>query len=299
MAQLVMVEGLPGSGKTTASGFINGWLADRHVPVHHFPEGRTDHPVDLEQVAVLTSQQLERLRSDLPDEADALTAAAERVDDLWLVRDRERPGWSDRLRDRLRELDSYDGAVTHDVHTRVLLHSWQRFAEHRARETGVFLFECVLIQNPMCALLARFDRPEAAVEAHIRRLADLTAGMDPLLVYLDAGDPATVLEAAAAERPAEWLELVIGYHTEQGYGLARGLRGFDGLVEFMRHRREVELDLLPRLPVTTFTSDVSDGDWDRHRAALAGFLEGHVDPRELALAAPALTSCAGQRTSTW
>ena len=70
MAQLVMVEGLPGSGKTTASGFINGWLVDRHVPVHHFTEGRTDHPVDLEQVAVLTGLQLARLRSDLPDEAD-------------------------------------------------------------------------------------------------------------------------------------------------------------------------------------------------------------------------------------
>lgn len=285
MAQLVMVEGLPGSGKTTASGFINGWLTDRQVPVHHFSEGRTDHPVDLEQVAVLTEGQLERLRRDLPDEAGDLTAAAERVDDLWLIRHRERPAWSSRLRDRLRELDSYDGAVTHDVHTRVLFDSWQRFAEQRARESAVFLFECVLIQNPMCALLARFDRPEAAIEAHIRRLAEVTAGMDPLLVYLDAGDPAAVLEAAAAERPAEWLEFVIGYHTRQGYGLAHGLRGFDGLVEFMRHRREVELDLLPRLPVTTFTSDVSDGDWDRHRAALAAFLEDHVDPRVLAPAA--------------
>ncbi len=41
--------------------------------------------------------------------------------------------------------------------------------------------------------------------------------------------------------------------------------------------------------MTTFTSDVSDGDWDRHRAALAAFLEDHVDPRALAPAAPVLT----------
>jgi hypothetical protein len=100
--------------------------------------------------------------------------------------------------------------------------------------------------------------------------------MDPLLVYLDAGDPATVLEAAAAERPAEWLELVIGYHTEQGYGLARGLRGFDGLVEFMRHRREVELDLLPSLPVRTLRLDVSGRDWTARYADLVAFLEAHL-----------------------
>ena len=98
-----------------------------------------------------------------------------------------------------------------------------------------------------------------------------------------------MLEAAAAERPAEWLDLVVRYHTEQGYGLARGLRGFDGLVEFMRHRREVELELLPRLPVTTFRADVSDGDWDTHYAALAAFLEDHVDARALAQAATVLT----------
>ena len=279
VAQLVMVEGLPGSGKTTTAARLHHRLAGRGVEVHHFAEGRTDHPVDLEQAAVLSPGELDRLRCDFPDEAGSLAQAASRCGDSWLVLDRERAGWSAALRDRLREHDGYDGAVTPDRHAQVLLERWQRFGRRHAAgsDPGVYLFECVLLQNPVCALMARFDRTPAQVEAHVRALAEAVTAMDPVLVHLDAGDPAVVLAAAAAERPAEWLDLVVSYHTGQGYGLARGLQGFDGLVAFMRERRELELDLLDRLPLTTLRLDVSDGDWDRHHAAVAVFVEAHLD----------------------
>ena len=209
MARLVMVEGLPGSGKTTAAAHLNHWLAGRGVAVHHFAEGRTDHPVDLEQVAVLAPTDLALLRRDFPDEADELAHAAVPSVDHWLVPERERPAWSAELRQRLRDLDGYDGAITHDVHSRVLLERWQRFGERHGRDAGVYLFECVLIQNPVCALMARFDRPAAAVEAHIRALVEATSALQPVLVHLDAGDPAGVLADVAGERPGEWLDFVV------------------------------------------------------------------------------------------
>src|SRR6478609_11359782 len=54
VSALVMVEGLPGSGKSTTSHAIAAWLADHQVAAEHWAEGRTDHPVDFEQVAVLS-----------------------------------------------------------------------------------------------------------------------------------------------------------------------------------------------------------------------------------------------------
>ncbi len=77
------------------------------------------------------------------------------------------------------------------------------------------------------------------------------------------GDPEDVLRRAAAERPAEWLNAVIEYHTGQGYGQRSGLSGFEGYVEFMRYRRSVELALLPHLQIPTLhvrTSEVIGGD---------------------------------------
>ncbi|WP_343966490.1 hypothetical protein, partial [Oryzihumus leptocrescens] len=193
MAQLVMVEGLPGSGKSTASAFVEGWLVRRGIPARRYAEGRADHPVDLEQVAVLTGAQLEQVLADFPEERSELACAAQRRDEVWLVHDRERAHWPARLRERLRALDAYDGDVPPQVHTRVLQDGWRRFAGEVRDEQAVYLVECVFLQNPVCALLARHDRPAGELAAHVRALAEAAAPLDPLLVHLDAGDPAPVL----------------------------------------------------------------------------------------------------------
>ncbi|MGN6634974.1 MAG: hypothetical protein ACTHJ6_05850, partial [Oryzihumus sp.] len=175
MAQLVMVEGLPGAGKSTAAAFVQSWLEQRGVPVRGYAEGRADHPVDFEQVAVLTGAQLEQVLADFPVERAELACTAQRRDELWLVRDRERAHWPARLRARLRALDAYDGDVPPRVHSRVLQDSWRRFADAARDEQAVYLVECVFLQNPVCALLARHDRPAGELEAHVRALAEAAA----------------------------------------------------------------------------------------------------------------------------
>ncbi len=276
MAQLIMVEGLPGSGKSTTAHYLSGWLAERGHPVAAFAEGRTDHPVDFEQVAVLSTETFIGLVAEFPAQGDDLIRGAEKVGDSWLVRYGQRRAWPCELRARLAEHDAYDGTITPELHRRVLRESWDAFGDKAAHGPEVYLFECVLVQNPISALMARFDEPQHVIEGHIRALAESVSPLNPALVYLDSGEPTAALERVAAERPAEWLESVIDYHCGQGYGLARGLSGFDGYVEFMRRRREVELDLLPRLGVPTLHVEVGDGDWDAHRSRITSFLEGHL-----------------------
>jgi hypothetical protein len=278
MRRLVLVEGLPGSGKTTTGRFIEGWACARNLPAQYFGEGRTDHPVDFEQVSLLSDADLRQAGRSFPVDADSLMGAAERRDGYWIVRERERAPWPEPVRTFLRTRDAYDGAVTPELHRRALLDSWQRFAEARTTDPWTYVFECAFIQNPVCSLLARFNQPAAVLEGHVCDLASAVAGMDPLLVYLDAGDPEPVLRAAAAERPPAWLDFVIHYHTEQGYGRAHGLRGFGGLVEFMRARRELELRMLEHLPVRTHLIDVSLRDRDAHQEALTAALEGAFLP---------------------
>jgi tRNA uridine 5-carbamoylmethylation protein Kti12 len=58
VSALVMLEGLPGSGKSTTAHSLAAWLADRRVAAEHWGEGRIDHPVDFEQVAVLSREDL-------------------------------------------------------------------------------------------------------------------------------------------------------------------------------------------------------------------------------------------------
>jgi hypothetical protein len=135
--------------------------------------------------------------------------------------------------------------------------------------------------------VARFDQPDSVLQRHVRALVDSVSSHSPAVVYLDPGDPGEVLERAAAERPQEWLDMVVAYHTEQGYGLARGLHGFEGYVAFMRHRRQLELDVLSRLDAPTLVVPVGDGRWTEHTQTIRSFVGDHLgigqpEPREVA-----------------
>lgn len=278
-----MVEGLPGSGKSTIAEFLSGWLTERGQAVSFYPEGRTDHPVDFEQVAVLSTESLVGVVAAFPAQGEELMRSVESLEGSWLVRYGQHPTWPADLRARLAEHDAYDGAITPEAHRRVLGASWEAFgnqADHADQDETVYVFECVLVQNPLCALMARFDQPAEVIESHVSRLATAVARLNPVVVYLDAGEPTPALERAAAERPREWLDSVIEYHCGQGHGLANGLTGFDGYVEFMRRRRAVELDLLPRLGIPTLTVEVGAGDWAEHRARITAFLDQHLAPGE-------------------
>ncbi len=199
--------------------------------------------------------------------------SVERSGDAWLVRYGQRRGWPCELRDRLAQRDVYDGEITPDLHRRVLTESWDAFGDRAAHGDELYLFECVVLQNPMCALMARFDQSIDVIEAHVRQLTDSVAALNPAIVYLDPGEPTAALERVAAERPAE---SVIAYHCGQGHGLAHDLTGFDGYVEFMRRRREKELELLPRLAAPHLRVDVSAGDWEAGRDQITTFLDHHL-----------------------
>ena len=113
--------------------------------------------------------------------------------------------------------------------------------------------------------------------AHVRRLAETVRSLNPTVIYLYQRDLRATLERAAAERPREWLEFVVGYLTGQAYGQARGLSGFDGMVKFYEDRHAVELALLYRLPSQTLVLDVSDLDWRRCQREVRAFVERTVE----------------------
>lgn len=256
MTGAILVEGLPGAGKSTTATRLAAALADDGTAVDHWPEDRPGHPVDLADAAVLGAEELAALRSAGPGWRAALDGAI-RVADAWVVPYGGGADLPAGLAEALRRHDVYDGDVPLARHARTLLSRWAAFGS-APPPPAVQVWECVLLQNPGCVFHVRHDRPEA-LEPHVHALVAAVRAHAPALVYLDAGDPEPVVRRAAAERPAAWLDLVVGYHTGQGHGLARGLRGFDGYVEVLRARREIELDLLPRLALPTLVVDPRSG----------------------------------------
>lgn len=257
--KLILVEGIPGSGKTTAARFIQQRLNEQGIQTALFLEGDLDHPADYESTACLGADAYQALRRDFPQSADLLEAwvSTDREDYFFPYRKMETQlGASPagvlapQLLDRLRQAEVYEQPPA--VFERVINRRWQTFAQQASQQETVYIFECCFLQNPLTMLLGRCDLPASHAAEFVITLGSAVEKLNPRLVYLRPSSTIETLHWVAGERPPEWLDFVIWYHTQQGYGRAHGLQGFDGLVSFYEMRQAVELDLLPRLPFSTF-----------------------------------------------
>ncbi|MCH4835279.1 zeta toxin family protein [Bifidobacterium pseudolongum] len=111
--RLIIVEGLPGSGKSTTAAMVAAELEARGKDVVCVDEGAANHPADVGDY-------------DFPD------FASERA---------------------------------------TILDTWRAFAAHAEPDT-TYVFNCVLLQNPMCETMMRFGMSEDESTIHRRHCGD-------------------------------------------------------------------------------------------------------------------------------
>lgn len=270
--KLILVEGLPGSGKTTTAVFIANWLQERGVDTAVFLEGDLNHPADFESVACLDEQTYTDLLTRFPGEVDLLQSQViqDGEDTFFRYRALQQsyPHLPESLINTLAQHEIYEQPVP--TFQRLLRRRWHRFAATAVTGDTTFIFECCFLQNPLTMLLGRHDEPVQVAEAFVLELAEVVRGLRPCLIYLNPGDVRAILSKIAGERPSAWLDFVIAYHTQQGHGRAMGWQGFDGLVQFYEMRQAIELGLLPRLPFPHLLLPYTD--WAQNQAHIARFL---------------------------
>lgn len=241
MTRLYIVEGLPCSGKSSTARFIADTLTVLGKPVRFVDEGTGNHPADYEfhalidgQVIPLNTVPQEKLDTYLPHKI-------------------------------------YDG-LPWETEAPLMLDKWRQFVREAEADT-VYVFNCVLLQNPMCETMMRFGMTEKESEAHIRAIAEIIAPMKPTVIYLHNDDIAESVLSAAAARPG-WLEAVIPYHVDGGYGQSIGAQGFDGYIACLAERQRREERILHTLPLRSITLDNPQRDWPSTHAVLSSLLTG-------------------------
>ena len=243
MTRLYIVEGLPCSGKSSTARHIADVLTAAGHQVSYVDEGTGRHPADYEFHAFVDGRIIP-LADVPPEELNALLPKK-----------------------------IYDG-LSWETEAPLMLDKWRQFVQEAAPET-VYVFNCVFLQNPMCETMMRFGLPEAESAAHIRQIAEIIAPLEPVIVYLHSDEVAASVRRASAERPG-WLEAVIPYHTEGGYGRSIGAVGFDGYIACLEERQRREERILAALPVRAVTLDNPQRDWPAAHDALARICQEHA-----------------------
>jgi len=236
MTKLILVEGLPGAGKSTISEALAKHLAN----VRHYTEEAPDHPVDLDGVAVLSREEWE---------AEGLTDSMIHDEGSYgrLVR---YAGLDEAQASRLAGKDAY--SLPFASHVELMKERWARFARRAEQEETVYLFDCAFLQNPLTIGMIAQDVDEEIVTRYVEDVSRLIEPLDPVLFYIEESDVAESFRRVYAERPDGWRHGFVDYYTGQAYGIKRGLTGIEGTIAVMEERKKRELALLERLGIKSF-----------------------------------------------
>lgn len=247
--RLYIIEGLPCSGKSTTSAFV-AELLKQQGSVSFVDEGTGDHPADYE--------------------FHALAPAGLISNEVQIVPLKD---YSGEMFDRLLQNKIYD-FLPWEAEMPVMLEKWRQFARE-AQEDTIYVFNCVLLQNPMCETMMRFGFSEEESRLYIAQIAEIIRPLNPVVVYLKNEDIADSVRKAAAERPG-WLNGVIDYHVQGAYGKSIGAEGFEGYIQCLTERQERELRILSTLPVESVILENSQRDWKAAHQQLVTELQAKI-----------------------
>lgn len=269
--RLILIEGIPGSGKSTLSARLEKWLKAQGLHAKLFGEGDA-HPADLAWNAVLTEEEWQRVHTENPHLAPALKQQTIVEDGLHIVAytklGYEQMGAS--LNDFFAAHEVYDGRIPLAQFTQLHRKRWAAFGEMAAQTPNtLYLFECAYLQNHVNELFGCHEKDDGTILAHLNALADSVAHLRPLLLYLDQPDPAETVKKVALERVGppgsgrpDWIDLVIAYVESSQYGRTHGLKGYEGVLSFFLERKRIEMALWDDLRMERRIIPNPDDNWD-------------------------------------
>jgi hypothetical protein len=256
--KLILIEGLPGAGKTTSAQIVNDILGESEMKAHLFLEGNVDHPADFEGVAYFTTEEFANLLSKHEGEQDFLQEHAmnegegfffpyQKIRQKIKVESAEKEA----LLNEISSNDLYE--LPFDQHMKHVLKRWKGFAERAKEEDHTYIFESCFIQNPLTIGMIKYGEDKEKVRNYVLQLADEIKELGPLLLYIEQDDLSFSFKKAINERSREWSEGFIHYYTTQGYGLENGLVGVEGTIDVLEARRKAEKEVMNQLLISKET----------------------------------------------
>ncbi|MGF7045550.1 energy-coupling factor transporter ATP-binding protein EcfA2 [Paenibacillus sp. DS2015] len=274
-AQLIIVEGLPGSGKSTGARLIADILQERGKNVVLVEEGDLDHPADYEGVASFTPEEWEELCYTHKDHQMHLCSRAFYEEGNYFLPYRkiqqDEPGQlPPLLLADLFKQDIYEVSLERNM--QLISAKWNKFAAAAVSQDKVYVFECCFIQNPVTVSMIKHNREAEESLRYVQLLEKAITPLNPILIYMDQQDYDVTFNKAVAERPVEWSNGLMDYYTSQGYGQAHGYAGIEGTLKVLYARRQLEEQIMKALSLSSTTVDNTQYDLVQLRQVLANIL---------------------------
>lgn len=254
------IEGLQGAGKST----LVGRLAERFPAYRIFREGDYN-PVELAWCAYMNRDQYEavlRKYEEIAAEIRANTTTESGHPDQKNERAFPEEGKKESMGEEhyivtytriltdipgfhkdLEKYEIYNARVSRDDFEKIIL---SRYAAWNGREQ---IFECSIFQNIIESQILYYEMPDEEIMEFYRRLKDVLGAREYRILYLEVEDIAKGIHVIRKERVDEngnemWFPLMMAYIEDCPWSKKHDIKGFDGLIRHLGHRKELEMRLL-------------------------------------------------------
>lgn len=264
MTQLILVEGIPGSGKSTTAKQIEKLLTEQGKSVQCFNEGDL-HPCDLAWHSCVPNDDYQNIVSDFQDVHKLLnqySIVGEEYTYVAYTKLGLTPENS--LYKKLESYEVYNGAVSLKVFKEQHLVRWKDFSK-QAQDDTIYIFECAFLQNHLVELMLTYEMDDAYITDYILELLDTVKNLNLQLVYLSPVDVDWVISNVAEERKSDnpelwrdWIDMVIEYVEGSKYGKTQKESGLALCLDFFKKRQVLELDIIKQLPIKSYVHVVEN-----------------------------------------
>ncbi|MCL2322179.1 MAG: thymidylate kinase [Oscillospiraceae bacterium] len=272
--KLIMIEGIPGSGKSTFAQRIADFYNNQGLKTNLYNEGGF-HPADLAWNAYIPVEFLNKILASYEKFKDEIDKNIHIEDDCAII-----PYTQVKTDDKafFKEMESYEvynNRVPFDVFNRLLSKRWSAFSKEAKEKDEVNIFECALLQNQVSELMLFHDADIDMLKTHINAFLQAVADLSPCLIYLSQPNVRETIERVAKQRVFEdgsWIDMVIDYSENTPYGKLRGIKGFEGAVQIIEERKRMELEIIKSMPINTIVLENPDYDWEALWKEVESFL---------------------------
>jgi hypothetical protein len=236
---LILVEGLPGSGKSTAAAWIAERLRAENREVRLFMESEPGHPLNVG--------------------GDSHPAG-------------DTPG------------GEFFRRYTPESDIQESLEKWQRFAAAAVEDPAIFVLDSYPFQNSARVLL-QLDAGRDPIRRYAGQVEALVMPLHPFLVYFSRRDPEDAMRQfknISTQRGEAWTNYVVDLVLDCPYAANQQLKGFEGVMTFMKDYYGLILDLLGESQFPRLVLDDCADDWRGCYQRLGAFLKTSLESPESA-----------------